>query len=159
MATTPTRPTQAEVSSLEDHLGFWLRFVSNHVSYAFAAKVQKTGVTVAEWVILREIYGRDGIAPSDLAEATGLTRGAISKLVDRLLAKKLLSRTYSEEDRRYQSLFLTTGGKRLVPTLAALADQNDVEFFAALTIKERAALLATLQKIAQANNLRAIPVD
>ena len=27
------------VSPLTQHLGFWLRTVSNHVSYAFAAKV------------------------------------------------------------------------------------------------------------------------
>ena len=42
-------------SSLQSHVGFWLRFVSNHVSHAFKLKVETRGVTVAEWVVLRSI--------------------------------------------------------------------------------------------------------
>ncbi len=42
--------------------------------------------------------------PSKLADALGMTRGAISKLVDRLLAKKLLSRTAGKDDKRFQSV-------------------------------------------------------
>ena len=29
----------AELSSIESHLGYWLRYVSNHVSHAFALKL------------------------------------------------------------------------------------------------------------------------
>ncbi|MEI9903207.1 MAG: hypothetical protein WDN06_03970 [Asticcacaulis sp.] len=43
-------------SHLEAHLGYWMRFVSNHVSQAFARKVEAHGVTVAEWVVLRELF-------------------------------------------------------------------------------------------------------
>src|SRR5580692_2128153 len=121
MKTTTTNPP----SDLHSHIGFWLRYVSNHVSHAFAQKLLASGVTVAEWVILREMFERNGIAPSDLAELTGLTRGAISKLADRLIAKKLLTRTYAKDDRRYQTLALTTAGKQLVPALSTIADEND----------------------------------
>ena len=41
------------ISTLEDHAGYWLRFVSNHVSHAFMQKVEAKGVTVAEWARLR----------------------------------------------------------------------------------------------------------
>jgi hypothetical protein len=41
------------VASLESHLGYWLRAVSNQVSGAFAARVETLGVSVAEWVVLR----------------------------------------------------------------------------------------------------------
>jgi hypothetical protein len=37
-----------KISELEKHVGYWLRFVSNHVSYAFMQKVEATGVTIAE---------------------------------------------------------------------------------------------------------------
>jgi DNA-binding MarR family transcriptional regulator len=144
---------------LRAHLGFWLRLVSNHVSHAFARKVEALNVTVAEWVILRELFGRDSTAPSDLATRTGLTRGAISKLADRLLAKKLLLRTFSNEDRRYQALTLTPAGKKLVPQLAKLADENDAEFFSSLKPRERKELRRTLKKLAEANQLRSVPVD
>ena len=34
------------VSDLKSHIGFWMRFVSNHVSQAFAAQLLRTGITV-----------------------------------------------------------------------------------------------------------------
>jgi DNA-binding MarR family transcriptional regulator len=146
-------------SDLHSHIGFWLRYVSNHVSHAFAQKLLASGVTVAEWVILREMFERDGTAPSNLAELTGLTRGAISKLADRLIAKKLLARTYAKDDRRYQTLALTTAGKQLVPALSTIADENDEQFFDALTKKQRRRLVSTLKKLVEANELSTLPVD
>jgi DNA-binding MarR family transcriptional regulator len=146
-------------SDLHSHIGFWLRYVSNHVSHAFAQKLLASGVTVAEWVILREMFDRDGAAPSDLAELTGLTRGAISKLADRLIAKKLLARSYAKDDRRYQTLALTTAGRSLVPTLAKLADENDEQFFAALSPKQRKRLVNTLKKLVEANHLSTLPTE
>ena len=152
-------PHPQPISDLKAHTGFWLRYVSNHVSQAFARKVEELGVTVAEWVILRELYGPDTAAPSELAERTGLTRGAVSKLGDRLIAKKLISRAFSTEDRRWQTLALTAAGRRLVPRLAKLADANDEQFFACLTSRERAALLETLKKLVKLNELSTLPVD
>lgn len=154
-----TRAALESVSDLQAHIGFWMRFVSNHVSHAFARKVLASGVTVAEWVVLREMYGRDGMSPSKVADRTGMTRGAASKLIDRLVAKKLIAREERADDRRYQDIALTAAGVRLVPTLAALADQNDREFFSPLTKVERELLLATLKKLAQAHRLHQLPVE
>jgi DNA-binding MarR family transcriptional regulator len=152
-------PSAKPPSDLHSHIGFWLRYVSNHVSHAFAQKLLASGVTVAEWVILREMFDRDGAAPSDLAELTGLTRGAISKLADRLIAKKLFARSYAKDDRRYQTLALTAAGRSLVPTLAKLADENDKQFFAALSPKQRKRLVNTLKKLVEANHLSTLPTE
>lgn len=150
---------KTSISDLQTHTGFWLRYVSNHVSHAFARKIETLGVTVAEWVLLRELFSAGSVAPSELAERTGLTRGAISKLAERLLSKKLIARAYSTEDRRWQTLTLTVAGKRLVPQLAKLADRNDAEFFACLSTAERSALTATLKKLVKLNQLSTLPVD
>lgn len=144
-------------SSLESHTGFWLRFVSNHVSLSFARKLANTGVTVAEWVILRELFDAGETSPSRLATSSGLTRGAVSKLVDRLLHKDLVSRAEAAEDRRFQDVKLTAAGRALVPRLAALADQNDEEFFSHLSAKERKSLVTILRKLVAANKLKKIP--
>jgi DNA-binding MarR family transcriptional regulator len=148
------------VSTLQSHIGFWMRLVSNSVSQAFAAKLEETGVTVAEWVVMREMYGEAGITtPSQVAELTHLTRGAVSKLLERLLQKGLITRTESKEDRRYQDIQLTTAGRRLVPQLAALADQNDKEFFSSISASERAQLMKLLKKLAEARSLRSYPIE
>jgi DNA-binding MarR family transcriptional regulator len=151
-----TRP--ARISPLEAHLGYWLRFVSNHVSHAFSAKLAERGVTVPEWVVLRQLYEAGGIA-SQLAEELQMTRGAISKLVDRLSAKELVTRNEGEGDRRYQSLELTATGRALVPKLAALADQNDAEFFGHMSDAERARIEGALKELVRRHQLTTIPVD
>lgn len=155
----PKQSNKTGISHLQDHTGFWLRYVSNHVSHAFSLKLLSSGVTVAEWVILREMFNHDAIAPSTLAQITGLTRGAISKLVDRLVDKKLISRKDSRDDRRFQAIALTAAGRTLLPSLAKLADENDEQFFSSLSAKEREALITSLKKLVLANGLNKIPTE
>jgi DNA-binding MarR family transcriptional regulator len=152
-------PEDAGVSGLEAHLGYWLRAVSNHVSHAFQTKVERQGVTVAEWVVLRALFEGDGIKPSELAAKIGLTRGAVSKLVDRLAAKELVSVHSDIRDGRAQIVTLRAAGRRLVPKLAALADQNDAEAFGHLDPAQRASLLATLHGLVEHLGLGGAPVD
>lgn len=152
-------PPATQPSELEDHLGYWLRMVSNAVSQSFARKLEREGVTVAEWVFLRALYGSGEVAPSRLAEEMGMTRGAISKLADRLLEKGLIARHANPEDGRAQVLAMNSAGRKLVPRLAALADGNDEAFFSALTVGERRQLGQLLKKIAEKHQLTAIPVD
>jgi DNA-binding MarR family transcriptional regulator len=147
------------ISNLESHLGYWLRFVSNHVSHAFRLKVESHGVTVAEWVVLRALFDSDAVNPSQIADKIGLTRGAISKLVDRLVGKGFVLCRVEKTDRRYQTVILSASGRRLVPMLAELADQNDQEFFGHLSEQERAGLFAVLRNIAQIRGLASIPLE
>lgn len=148
----------AQPSELTNHTGFWMRIVSNHVSQSFARRVEDSGVTVAEWVVLRKMFDADTTSPSALADETGLTRGAVSKLLDRLVTKKLAHRAEAAHDRRYQNVGLTAAGRAMVPRLAALADKNDEEFFSPLSASERDRLLETLKKLANAHNWTAVPI-
>jgi DNA-binding MarR family transcriptional regulator len=147
------------VSDLSAHLGYWLRYVSNHVSQAFARKVEARGVTVAEWVVLRELYNTDNAAPVRIAEQIGMTRGAITKLADRLLAKGLIERRDNPKDGRSQLLNLSDEGRALVPELALLADQNDAEFFDHLNPGERAAIERVLRGVVERRRLSGVPID
>jgi DNA-binding MarR family transcriptional regulator len=135
----------SRVSGLEDHLGYWLRYVSNQVSHAFSLKLGARDVTVAEWVMLRELFERDTMAPSALA--------------DRLVAKTLITRLPGKQDRRYQDLALSAAGRSLVPELSALADQNDAEFFGHLAREDRATIERIMKDIVRKRGLRAMPVD
>jgi DNA-binding MarR family transcriptional regulator len=150
---------EIQVSDLEDHLGYWMRYVSNHVSHAFAQRVEKKGVTVAEWAVMREMLKLGPANPSHLAERLGITRGAISKLIDRLAQKNLCARTSVGDDRRYQTVELTAAGKRLTPTLARLADENDREFFGHLNREQKADFAATLKEIVRRHGWKDIPIN
>jgi DNA-binding MarR family transcriptional regulator len=147
------------ISELTSHLGYWLRIVSNHVSLDFARRLDRAGVTVAEWVLLRQIYDLTADAPSRIAERMGMTRGAVTKLADKLIAKDYLQRRADETDGRAQVLTLTRNGRNLVPKLAEIADANDAAAFGHLRRAERAALERTLKGIVQHLGLNEVPVD
>lgn len=149
------------VPELTDHLGYgyWLRQVSNHVSHGFAGKLAARDVTVAEWGLMRVLYDRDPIPPSLVAAEMGMTRGAITKLADRLVAKDLLIREADSNDGRAQTLRLTTKGLRCVPQLAAMADANEAECFAHLSQDDRGALLRLLKETVARLGLASVPID
>jgi DNA-binding MarR family transcriptional regulator len=151
--------TKNAPAALESHLGYWLRFVSNSVSGAFAEKLTARGVSVAEWVVLRLIHGDARKPASAIADETGMTRGAISKIVDRLEQRGLAERKPLPQDGRVQILKLTAKGARLVPVLAELADKNDAEFFDHLTGKERETMLRILKNIVARRAIKTVPVD
>lgn len=152
----PTRPAPA---ALEEHLGFWLRYVSNHVSGRFRSLVEAHGCSVSEWVALRTLHGDQGATPAELIRALGMTKGAVSKIVDRLEAKGLARRQPVEGRAREQRLVLTKKGLELLPQLAALADANDAHFFGHLAPRERRALMRTCQALVERHDLRTTPVD
>ena len=149
-----------KVTDLNQHIGYQLRVVSNAVSQAFAKSLSQHDVTVAEWVILREMFSnQETTSPSQVAELTGLTRGAVSKLIERLLNKKLVSREEASNDRRYQEIRLTPIALKLVPKLALIADQNDNLFFSILTTSEKKQLTQLLKKLAKNHQLNTHPIE
>ncbi|TCL63230.1 MarR family transcriptional regulator [Rhizobium sp. BK251] len=147
------------ISELTDHTRYWMRMVSNAVSQEFARKVAGEDVTVAEWSFMRALYDLEPTPPSVLAERMGMTKGAISKLAERLVAKGLVERAESQQDKRAHSLSLTTEGRTKIPVLASLADENDAEFFGVLTREEHETLDHILKILAERRGLKATPVD
>lgn len=146
------------ISCLEDHLGYWLRFVSNQVSLSFRNRLEEEGVAIVEWVALRLLY--DGEASSAvLAEKIGITRGAMSKVIDRLFERHLIHREESKEDRRFQRITLTEKGLALVPKLAKIADENEAFYFSHLSQEERNQIAQLLEKTVAAHNLKNRPLD
>lgn len=146
-------------SHLTDHIGFWMRLVSNHVSARFDSRLEAHGITVSEWVILREIYENEGVPVQKLADTIGFTKGAVSKIVVRLEEKNLVTRTASPEDGRAQVLRTTARGHKLIPLLAAEADENDKDTFGFLPEKKRDELMKTLKEIARKSGLHQYPTN
>ena len=115
------------LSELESHIGYLMRLVSNNVSGDFANKLDNAGVTIAEWVIMRIMFNYHQITHGQIVEESGLTKGAITKIIRKLLIKKLIHKSDSESDGRSPTHCLTQQGLKIVPRLANLADKNDEE--------------------------------
>lgn len=147
------------IPELESHLGYWLRRVSNAVTGAFSRALQEKQTSVAEWVLLRELYERRQAAPAELADVLGLTRGAVSKTIDKLEAKRWVQADAKEGDNRYRLLSLTRAGQRSLPILAQIADQNDSAYFDCLNAREKVVLRELLMKLAEHNRIHDVPTQ
>jgi DNA-binding MarR family transcriptional regulator len=147
------------ISQLESHLGYWFRRVSNAVSRTFSRALHEKQTSVAEWVLLREIHERGQAAPGELADSLGLTRGAVSKIVDKLAVKGWVQSDAKEGDSRFRLLSLTGAGRRNLPVLAEIADRNDARYFNCLTAKEKSVLRAILIKLVNQNQINNVPTE
>jgi DNA-binding MarR family transcriptional regulator len=156
-----TKPPTSKLydGPLTSHAGFWLRFVSNHVSGAFRHKLAGKGIAVAEWALMRSLFEHGEVAPSQLAVQLGMTRGGITKIADKLLARSLVFRIPDAGDGRAHALSLTAAGRRLVPILARLADDNDREWFGHLQPETVASLTKILRDIVEHHRLRTVPIE
>lgn len=147
----------SKASPLESHLGFWLRFVSNQVSSRFESLLAEHDITVTEWVAMRSLYGRMDATHAELINALGMTKGAASKVISKLEAKGFAERQLSKDSLREQVLLLTEAGNKLVPILAAMADENDAHFFGHLTDLQRQSLMTLMQELVIHHRLKQVP--
>lgn len=125
-----------------------LRMAAGRLAVAEAAALRAQGVTAAEAVLLRELHAAGAVAPSVLADRLGMTRGAVTKLVDRLKAKQYLVRAKGRGDGRMQTIALTGAGAKLVPELDAVAANVERAVFGGLDAVGRAGLVKGLRKVA-----------
>ncbi|WP_420993168.1 MarR family winged helix-turn-helix transcriptional regulator [Cupriavidus sp. 30B13] len=144
---------------LERHLGYWMRLVSNQVSGAFAHSLSQYDLSTAEWVALNRIERTQDLTSSTLSASMSMTRGAVSKILDKLESKALIKRSASRDDNRVQFLSLTRDGRRLLPVLTEVANGNDDRFFSVLDESERTALRLALQKLADIHAFRNVPIE
>lgn len=89
----------------------------------FRAVLRRAGqlsLTAAQTQALFEVARRPGCHVTDLARTFGVTRPAVTHLIDRLARKGLLQRDVDPDDRRACLLTLTARGARLVGELETL---------------------------------------
>lgn len=144
-------------SHLEDHLGYWLRMLSNSVSGAFSQRLERYEVSVANWVVLRVLFDREALTLKEVGRSIGVDQGALSRMVKRLMVRGLVVRKENPQDRREVAISLTKEGRTLVPKLAREADENDRECFQSLSPRDRAALESTIKALLAGNGGDAVP--
>jgi DNA-binding MarR family transcriptional regulator len=143
--------SKSRPSQLEDHLGYWLRCLSNYVHHGFAKRLEAHGVSVPQWVVLRCLIDMENTPLNELAAVVGVDTGALSRMVERLSQKGLVVRETDPANRRAVRLRLTDGGRALVPVLAEEADRNDEAFFGVVGDAERRQFLETVKTLLTKN--------
>lgn len=114
------------------------------------------GLNHPEYNILMMLYGSPGQAmtPSQIAGAAGEKSANITRLSDRLLEKKLVSRRASTEDRRKLVVSLSARGQavmeKLLPAVSTLLHKQTAALSQAETLQLQKLLLKLLQGLQDA---------
>jgi DNA-binding MarR family transcriptional regulator len=111
--------------------------------------VAKFGRPANAWRIFSVIGDRAEISPSEVARLTKLERDKITRIVDQLVAHKLMRRVQKDADKRRVSLSLTAKGKRVHRELESARRAIEAEFLGALDPWERETLYRLLDKLQQ----------
>jgi DNA-binding MarR family transcriptional regulator len=77
-------------------------------------------ISLQQYRALVVLASRGPQRPVDLAQALGVDPSTATRLCDRLVRKRLISRRRQGDDRREVRLDLATGGRRLVENVTAL---------------------------------------
>ena len=95
-----------------------------------------TDLSIPQFRTLRFIQRNPDSSLSDLADQLGLTLPSVSKLVDGLVKKGLISRQESIADRRQLTLVLTQNGESIINSARASAKANLTKILSCLSSEE-----------------------
>jgi DNA-binding MarR family transcriptional regulator len=105
---------------------------------------------LAWFEMLAAIAAADGerMKMGDLAEALVITRGGLTKLVDRLVKAGLIERTFCETDRRVSyATLLPAGAELLEEMVPVVSGELELAFAARLSEPQADELRATLDTV------------
>jgi DNA-binding MarR family transcriptional regulator len=118
-----------------------------------ARVVEPEGITLQQYNVLRILRGAGGepMAALDVTERLIEEAPGVSRLLDRLVAKGLIHRDRSAEDRRRLECSITRKGLELLARLDEPVLRADTDAMAGLTALNLATLDDLLARIRQAN--------
>jgi DNA-binding MarR family transcriptional regulator len=93
---------------------------------AIDAELAPYDISAAQWIVIMQLYHNPLSTAGELARMLDYDPGAMTRLLDRLENKGMLTRAPSDSDRRSMALRLTPAARALRPKIsAALAAANN----------------------------------
>jgi len=117
---------------------------------AFDAQYARHGIARGRFVVLTLLYKSEagGLTPAELAEQAGVTRAAMTGLVDALVAAKLAAREDDDFDRRTYRVRLTDRGHAFLHAMFPDHFRRMAALMAKLSPAEQKTLRKLLDKVA-----------
>ncbi|MGK7865912.1 MarR family winged helix-turn-helix transcriptional regulator [Falsiroseomonas sp. E2-1-a20] len=142
-------PPDADLSPLDDKLGFWLRLAQQASFDTLHRAIGPLGLTPGRLGVLLLLEANPDIRQAVLAEALHIKPSNLTVLLAALEAEGLIRRTEEAGNRRANRLRLTPAGAALLRQGEAAEARTEAHLAAALDAAERAALLSALRRIAR----------
>ena len=112
---------QHDLGVLAHHLGYFLRRAQLSVFQDFIRTLASIDIRPAQYSVLVVIGANRGLSQSEVAQALGIERARLVRLLDKLERRGLTQRLASPNDRRSHVLQLTSSGQKILKRATALA--------------------------------------
>lgn len=129
-------------------LSFRANFIAHHYNqpiYEWIAKAY--GLSAPEHIVLYAVGLKEGITADDVAASSARPKNTLSRAVNALVARRLLTRVQDKSDRRRMHLYLTRQGRRIVDQTVPALVEHEAAMTGALTLAEQSTLHQLLTKI------------
>jgi len=123
-----------------------------------ASGIEDTGLGDSDFRVLEVLLHKGPLPVNTIGPIVDLTPGSISIAVDRLVAKGLVSRVESAEDRRVRIVALTPRGKDLIATAFRRHSGQMKRVFSELSPEELRGLEVALKKVGKRAAALMVPV-
>lgn len=107
-------------------------------------------ITFPQYVALEVLDTAKPLKMKSIAKTLHISLPAVTGLVSRLVAMKMVKRTYDRGDRRVIFIVLTAKGKKIIEQTRTARKKIIAEIFGVLSESERRTYLGILQKIKRA---------
>ena len=130
-----------------DHVWLVMMKAMRALTRYATAGIEETGLGLSDFGVLELLLNKGPLPVNTIGPIVDLTPGSISIAVDRLVAKGLVSRVESAEDRRVRIVALTPRGKDLIVPAFRKHSGQMKRVFAELGAEELRALELALKKV------------
>ena len=130
-----------------DHVWLVMMKAMRALTRYAAADIEETGLGLSDFGVLEVLLHKGPLPVNMIGPIVDLTPGSISTAVDRLVAKGLVSRVESTEDRRVRIVTLTSRGRDLIVTAFRKHAGQMRRVFSELSPEELRALELALKKV------------
>ncbi|QRM57397.1 MarR family transcriptional regulator [Sinorhizobium sp. BG8] len=125
-------------------LGFLLHDVARLLRKRFEQRAKCLGLTRAQWQTLAYLLNNDGIHQAALADMLEIEPISLTRILDKLVARRLVERRQHPTDRRISLLYMREEALPLIAEMRVLGDETRAEALQGVSAAEREQLFATL---------------
>ena len=106
-------------------------------------------ITIDQWLLLKTIHDHPGMTQKEMAEIVFKDYASVTRMIELLVRKGYLLRTFHPADRRRFELTFTAKGKKTIDQLIPIIQSNRRTALEGLTQDDQSQLKTLLDKITQ----------
>ncbi len=136
------------VLSLQTFLPYRLSVLANRISRSLADRYQQEfDITRPQWRVIAVLGETAPLSAMDVVEFTAMDKVAVSRAVNGLVQKNLVTQTLDQHDKRRTLLSLTVQGEKTYHAVIPAAEAYERKLMAQLSNTEQKQLVALLDKL------------